>query len=1355
MNTCKGLLLNPLNPNSNNATKNRKNDVTQSKNINPNKMTKTKPKKGINLDTLFEETILSPSMSQSQERESQQNNISLPPVFSASSSLTPQRKTVRTKRKGSQIGKNIHSSVPLQQNNSPTTQRVSKKGRLSQQDPMNKLSERLTQNLSLHQRKSTNDFQITSLSEEPSILNLSASPENQDIDMIGTDQLTINNNLHINDRVNNDEQNINNLLTNVDENGKPHLPQGFNKDVRKRGENIYGSRMNANKYTPDLFPFAEKTFVFQEVPFEFPFKLELIKFDDDINVIKDDYNLFPQIRQYFINLTDIIPPTPEEISDFRASQSDHHTLGSLPNQWIINNNVHTYFSEMENVFCDFTSVKLSEYKNNFNNDMETLDDLPRQTLFCFYLYGISPINKVLRNKQFSVLTEVFLDNRKKQINNHIISMLYYMDRLDLNLHPVFSPNDGSGRILNVETCLKYLYLFNGMAFNVVTQEWINYKFIHNQVSHAISLFELNFAPLTEYQKLIKEMKKLVNYRGFMMDMDGNLCREVPCTDQRHSFHWRKEMDIGSFFDKYVTEQRMPELWAFATKNPSTRSQIITYFKESRSEDNMLIYPRRSAFSFENGVLYADNLTFYSLDKKEDVDTLNNMTKVDDAINQNKKEVTSGFDFDANNTDYFLKKDVMCSAKMFKASDYGQNAYFKDEWITELETNGKKVYEAFSLRQQLNNKLRIGTPEYVEAENKIIEFFDEYMLSTDQWRNILKERAVKEQDPASIKWYKAGHHYSEWKESEEVYDEDDEVYDPLLIKLQKDFYKYSTYDKSYRDNKDYWGYLPASFFNVRTPNVDKLFADQAIPIPAVILFYVFVGRYMYEVGEYDKWQMALFIEGIAGTGKSTVGTIISNMFDKDNIASLGNSARKDFFGSNILGKYIAMGMDIDDNWSIDQATLQSFISGERCMVEKKHHDPLNIERMITHLILFGNKFPNFSCNGNAIPRRFLHILFKIGISTNITGFEFRLLAETPAFILKSMLLYKWALTYFGVENLYKHPFLPHYYKVGMKGIKSQLSPLYRFIMSGIANNNIQLCKFCKPKESVINAHKSLYFGSDILNDDGRDLSDVSMLLPSGKLDRWDVREFLIRGGIKQLLDDGLDEDYEMDVSQNDHQPHDVQVEEFGNLLKTNKQNEEAKKKRAEQIRNKNILLKLVESTARSHYSAPDQQLQFVNYFLTIVKEKVFKINPNKKKRSGAPVYEKIPLKTKQILFYMLFDTFALSVNTFNKEIKKWEAKHDKTVGHKKGNRIGTMIDEGNVDAIELFQKLKLKFVSVTNTGYKFNTNVLMIIGMKMQVTVESDNETALKSVKLSDVLSNHTYQSKITENMCKGISINPE
>jgi len=77
----------------------------------------------------------------------------------------------------------------------------------------------------------------------------------------------------------------------------------------------------------------------------------------------------------------------------------------------------------------------------------------------------------------------------------------------------------------------------------------------------------------------------------------------------------------------------------------------------------------------------------------------------------------------------------------------------------------------------------------------------------------------------------------------------------------------------------------SWKEIPTPTVDKIFDDQSIPQEAQQFWWALCGRMIYEIGEYDNWQIVGWIKGAAGSGKSTLCKIPAAFYDDEDVAVL--------------------------------------------------------------------------------------------------------------------------------------------------------------------------------------------------------------------------------------------------------------------------------------------------------------------------------------------------------------------------------------------------------------------------------------------------------------------------------------
>ena len=120
----------------------------------------------------------------------------------------------------------------------------------------------------------------------------------------------------------------------------------------------------------------------------------------------------------------------------------------------------------------------------------------------------------------------------------------------------------------------------------------------------------------------------------------------------------------------------------------------------------------------------------------------------------------------------------------------------------------------------------------------------------------------------------------------------------------------------------------------------------------------IGRLFFPVG-YDNWQIALFLKGLAETGKSTIIEIILAMFQSDDIAILAANMEAKFGLEPAHDKrlFACPDMPRDMARTLDQATLQSMISGENVPVPIKNQKAKPKVRWVAHLLFGSNYLPN--------------------------------------------------------------------------------------------------------------------------------------------------------------------------------------------------------------------------------------------------------------------------------------------------------------------------------------------------------------------------------------------------------------
>jgi hypothetical protein len=215
-------------------------------------------------------------------------------------------------------------------------------------------------------------------------------------------------------------------------------------------------------------------------------------------------------------------------------------------------------------------------------------------------------------------------------------------------------------------------------------------------------------------------------------------------------------------------------------------------------------------------------------------------------------------------------------------------------------------------------------------------------------------------------------------------------------------------------------------------------------------YVFMGRMIYEVGKHDTWQALMFLKGKAGTGKSTLGKVLSNIYDAVDVGVLGNNMEKQFGLSAIVEKLMYICYEVKKDFALDQGQMQSMISGEPISISSKFQTAQSLSWK-SHGFFMGNEFPSWTNNSGSIGRRIVTVLFdQMVTNSNPKLFE-ELQDEMGNILVKINRAYRQCAAMYGGEDIWK--LLPPYFKeIREKELEAHTHVLSAFMVHLRYDNN---------------------------------------------------------------------------------------------------------------------------------------------------------------------------------------------------------------------------------------------------------------------------------------------------------------
>lgn len=260
-----------------------------------------------------------------------------------------------------------------------------------------------------------------------------------------------------------------------------------------------------------------------------------------------------------------------------------------------------------------------------------------------------------------------------------------------------------------------------------------------------------------------------------------------------------------------------------------------------------------------------------------------------------------------------------------------------------------------------------------------------------------------------------------------------------------------------------------FREIPTPNLDKIIDHQQIPtelnplgevpdfadddeefdffrdkLSAKCWLLAFLGRLIYEVNSMDTWQCQLFLKGVAGSGKSTLGTLVTSLYNPEDVGVMSNNIEKQFGLAAFYKKLIYVCFEVKEDFGLDQGEFQSMISGEKMSIPRKFKDAISV-LWTTPGLLMGNELAKWTDNSGSVSRRIIIMDFVNKVTRSDPRLHEKLMEEMPSIILKINLAYHTAAGAYGDKDIWA--VLPEYYKTQKRYLRASTHPLASFFEFG--------------------------------------------------------------------------------------------------------------------------------------------------------------------------------------------------------------------------------------------------------------------------------------------------------------------
>jgi hypothetical protein len=251
-----------------------------------------------------------------------------------------------------------------------------------------------------------------------------------------------------------------------------------------------------------------------------------------------------------------------------------------------------------------------------------------------------------------------------------------------------------------------------------------------------------------------------------------------------------------------------------------------------------------------------------------------------------------------------------------------------------------------------------------------------------------------------------------------------------------------------------------WYQIPTPFFQSIFDYQDFNEEVSRWIYIFVGRLFFNLGELDNWQVALFLEGVAGSGKSTITKLVKRFYEVCDVGVLSNNIEKKFGLSSLKDKLLYLAPEIKCDLGLEQSEFQLLIEGGDMQLPVKYKDSHYIEWKTPGLFA-GNEPPDYTDNSGSISRRLVVAKFNKKVNNKDSDLDAKLLVELPFIIVKSARAYLDAVNKYRGKDFWSC--LPKYFRDTQQDMAQNTHSLEHFISSGkvVLGTN----EYCREKNFV--------------------------------------------------------------------------------------------------------------------------------------------------------------------------------------------------------------------------------------------------------------------------------------------------
>ena len=177
---------------------------------------------------------------------------------------------------------------------------------------------------------------------------------------------------------------------------------------------------------------------------------------------------------------------------------------------------------------------------------------------------------------------------------------------------------------------------------------------------------------------------------------------------------------------------------------------------------------------------------------------------------------------------------------------------------------------------------------------------------------------------------------------------------------------------------------------------------------------YMGKMLYDLNEMDRWQITLFLYGVAGTGKSTWCYIASQFYDPEDVGLMTGSMERTF-GLATVGadKHIFLCPEVMQQFALSQSDFNVLVEGGRIKMATKFKMAKDTVWRAPGMWAGNVPMPFQNAHGN-LRRRLSVVGYKKAVVNRIANLPDLLREELPYIMMRCNKAYRGVIEEFGVQ-----------------------------------------------------------------------------------------------------------------------------------------------------------------------------------------------------------------------------------------------------------------------------------------------------------------------------------------------------